>query len=394
MAGTILNNNAVSPENLLRVTNPYEYFADPESPKALAGGEVYFGLPTYDPLQPENRKAVYIAQEDGGSVRIDQPVKLGNGGVPMYNGSPAVILIDGPYSMRVLDKNGASKYYTANVNHLSSIDVGIAPKEEILTVSGSPSALTFDNLDVSVAAFDMIGDNVDNGPLYRDIDYAVADGGAGVITLINPIPDGTLVRGRQHSPDSGRNLRKELGLNRYTFKNLAEAKAADLDVDDVVELLDFENDGDENGALRYLVVPNETGINDGLNFINTDNGLQLMQYRFRQKLKSFSETVLVMNLDGPIIYLDASKASFFSVTLDRNVTDVRIINENQSAITTATVKIRQGTAGNYSVSFPATDFGGNGQPTMTQGVGKEDIYVISKLGNGRQFGAIFGQGFN
>ena len=84
---TILNNTAVSPESLLRISNPYEFFADPEKPKALAGGEVYFGLPTYDPVQPENRKRVYIAQEDGETIAISQPVSLGNGGVPVYNGS-------------------------------------------------------------------------------------------------------------------------------------------------------------------------------------------------------------------------------------------------------------------------------------------------------------------
>ncbi|MBA57042.1 MAG: hypothetical protein CMK89_21545, partial [Pseudomonadales bacterium] len=211
---TILNNTAVSPESLLRVTNPYEFFADPEKPKALAGGEVYFGLPTYDPLQPENRKRVYIAQEDGETIAISQPVKLGNGGVPMYNGSPVILLVDGPYSMRVLDKNGASKYYAPKVNQLSSAEIGTQPRTEILELTDGQASVTFSNVDVSTAVFDVSGDNIDDGPLFRDTHYAIADGGSGVISLLETYPAGTKIRGRQFAPDSSTSTSVTTNLNR------------------------------------------------------------------------------------------------------------------------------------------------------------------------------------
>lgn len=391
---TILNNTAVSPESLLRVTNPYEFFADPEKPKALAGGEVYFGLPTYDPVQPENQKGVFIAQEDGETIRIDQPIRLGNGGVPMHNGSPVILLVDGPYSMRVLDKNGASKYYAPKVNQLSSAEINLKPKEEIIELSNGQSSVTFNDVDVSIATFDIIGDNVDNGPLYRDYDYAVADGGAGIITITNPYGLGTKIRARQFSNDSGPNSRKNLGLNRYTFRILDDAKKADLSVDDVVELMDFYTISDEKGALRYLVVPADSGVDDGINFITLDNGLQLRLYRFNQRLKGFSESELTVTPSGSVLELDATRATFFKVILDRNISDVRIINGNPISTTTATLKIRQAGVGGYTVSYPSTDFGSAGAPTMTADPAKEDIVVISRLANGVQYGSLFGQGFN
>lgn len=391
---TILNNTAVSPESLLRVTNPYEFFADPEKPKALAGGEVYFGLPTYDPVQPENRKRVYIAQEDGETIAINQPISLGNGGVPMYNGSPVILLVDGPYSMRVLDKNGASKYYAPKVNQLSSSEIGSQPRTEILTLTAGQSTVTFSNVDVSTAVFDIAGNDVDDGPLFRDTHYAITDGGAGIITLLQTYPAGTEIRGRQFAADDATSTSVTTNLKRYTFQNVAIAKAAPLQIGDVVELLDLDSDDDENGALRYLVVDENTGADDGLNFITLDNNLQLKMYRFRQRLKSFSETEQTVLPTGTELILDASISSFFKVTLDRNITDVRIVNENPIATNTVTLKIRQGGAGNYTVAFPSTEWGLAGAPTITQVAAKEDIIVIAKLANDRQLGSVFGQGYN
>ena len=391
---TILNNTAVSPESLLRISNPYEFFADPEKPKALAGGEVYFGLPTYDPVQPENRKRVYIAQEDGETIAISQPVSLGNGGVPVYNGSPVILLVDGPYSMRVLDKNGASKYYAPKVNQLSSAEIGAQPRTEVLTLTAGQSTVTFARLDVSTAVFDIAGDDVDDGPLFRDTHYAITDGGSGVVNLLQTYPAGTEIRGRQFAPDSSESTSVSTNLNRFTFKDLATAKAAPLKVNDVVELMDLDDAGDEEGALRYLVVDEGTGVDDGLNFITLDNNLQLKQYRFRQRLKSFSETEQTVLPTGNELLLDASIASFFKVTLDRNITDVRIVNENPVSTTTVTLKVRQGGAGNFTVAFPSTDFGLAGAPTITQVAAKEDMIVIAKLANDRQLGSVFGQGYN
>lgn len=391
---TILNNTAVSPESLLRVTNPYEFFADPEKPKSLAGGEVYFGLPTYDPVQPENRKRVYIAQEDGETIAINQPISLGNGGVPMYNGSPVILLVDGPYSMRVLDKNGASKYYAPKVNQLSSSEIGSQPRTEVLTLTAGQSSVTFSNVDVSTAVFDIAGNDVDDGPLFRDTHYAIADGGAGVITLLQTYPAGTEIRGRQFAPDDTTSTSVTTNLKRYTFQNLAEAKAAPLEVGDVVELMDFDEEGDQNGLLRCQVMPEGTAPDDGLNYITLDNNLQLQLYRFRTRLKSYSETEITVTPSGSTLFLDVERGSIFKVILNQNISDVILINENQIATTTVTLKVQQGAAGGYTMSFPSSDFGAAGEPTITPTAGKEDILVFSKFSSNRIYASVFGQGFN
>jgi len=394
MAGTILNNTAVSPESLLRVTNPYEFFADPEKPKALAGGEVYFGLPTYDPVQPENRKRVYIAQEDGETIAISQPVSLGNGGVPMYNGSPAILLVDGPYSMRVLDKNGASKYYAPKVNQLSSSEIGSQPRTEILTLDAGQSSVTFENVDISTAVFDIAGNDVDDGPLFRDTHYAIADGGAGIVTLLQTYPTGTQIRGRQFAPDDARSTSVTTNLNRYTFQTLAEAKAAPLKIGDVVELLDLNDSGDEEGGLRYQVVDEGSFADDGVNYITLDNGLQLKMYRFRHRIRSYSESELTVSPSGGVLTLDLSRATAFKITLSSNITDVVLVNENTISNNTCSLKVRQGASGGFTMSFPSVDFGAAGAPTITAAASKEDIIVFTKYSNDAVFGSVFGQGFN
>lgn len=391
---TILNNTAVSPESLLRVTNPYEFFADPEKPKALAGGKVYFGLPTYDPVQPENQKGVFIAQEDGETIRIDQPINLGNGGVPMYNGSPVILLVDGPYSMRVLDKNGASKYYAPKVNQLSSSEIGAQPRTEILTLTAGQSTVTFSNVDVSTAVFDIAGNDVDDGPLFRDTHYAIADGGAGIITLLQTYPAGTEIRGRQFAADDATSTSVTTNLKRYTFRTVAEAKAAPLEINDVVELMDLNDVDDEEGGLRYLVVDEGTGSDDGLNYITLDNNLQLKAYRFRNRLRSYSESELTVSPSGTEIILDVSRATAFKIILDRNISDVKLVNQNPISANTVSLKIRQGAAGNYTVAYPSVDFGDAGAPTMSNGAAKEDIVVFSVYAGGKVYGSVFGQGFN
>lgn len=391
---TILNNTAVAVESLLQVQNPYEYFADPEKPKALAGGEVYFGVPTYDPLQPENQKRVYIAQEDGETIAISQPIGLGNGGVPMYNGSPVILLVDGPYSMRVLDKNGASKYYAPKVNNLSSSEIGAQPRVEVITLTAGQESVTFSSVDVSIAVFDVAGNDIDDGPLFRDVHYAIADGGSGIITLLQTYPAGTQIRARQFAADDAAASSVSTNLPRYTFQNLAEAKAAPLKVGDVVEMMDFDEEGDQDGILRAQVVPEGTGSDDGLNIITLDNNLQLQMYRFRTRMKSYSETEITVEPSGSTLFLDVSRGSIFKVTLDQNISDVILINENQIATTTVTLKVRQGAAGGFTMSFPSTDFGAAGAPTITSTAGKEDIIVFSKFSSNRIYGSVFGQGFN
>lgn len=78
-------------------------------------GSIYVGLPDTDPQVPTNRLQVLAFQENGTSVPIAQPIKTGAGGVPMLNGSPVQLQVQGEYSIKVLDKNGAQVYYAPSL---------------------------------------------------------------------------------------------------------------------------------------------------------------------------------------------------------------------------------------------------------------------------------------
>lgn len=96
------------------VINPYEYFADPTKGRPIFNGFVYIGLPDTDPEVPANQKQVYARQEDGNDVSIPQPVLTNAGGYPTYNGSVVIITVQGPYSVKVNDKQGNQLLYQAN----------------------------------------------------------------------------------------------------------------------------------------------------------------------------------------------------------------------------------------------------------------------------------------
>jgi hypothetical protein len=90
--------------------NP-EYFPNPDRGRPVNLGSVYVGKPDLDPEVVANQKQVSVQQEDGSIVNVSQPVSLSAGGVPTYNGSPVTLLVDGDYSLKVLNSSGSQVYY-------------------------------------------------------------------------------------------------------------------------------------------------------------------------------------------------------------------------------------------------------------------------------------------
>jgi hypothetical protein len=111
------------------VVNPYEYFNDTSKGRPIFNGDIYVGIVDLDPEIPANQKQVTARQEDGTEVEIGQPVKTNSGGNPTYNGSPIVLLVEGAYSIKVLDKQGNQEFYQADVTK------GIPITEETLSDS-------------------------------------------------------------------------------------------------------------------------------------------------------------------------------------------------------------------------------------------------------------------
>ena len=95
-----------------KVLLPYLYVASPTSARPVFNGAIYLGEADMDPeLNPVQ---AYVLQENGTTVPIAQPILTGAGGVPLYNGSAAIITVDDNYSMRIRDELGAQIYYVAN----------------------------------------------------------------------------------------------------------------------------------------------------------------------------------------------------------------------------------------------------------------------------------------
>lgn len=89
-----------------------EYYPESDRSRAVGGGDLYVGNVDTDPTVASNQKTVSALQENGTLVALTQPITLSAGGIPLYNGSPVSLYVDGvDYSIRINDVNGAKVYY-------------------------------------------------------------------------------------------------------------------------------------------------------------------------------------------------------------------------------------------------------------------------------------------
>lgn len=131
---------------------PYSYFPDFNRGRPLYNASIYVGIVDTDPEQPINQKPVTLRQEDGTEIPAAQPILTSSGGVPIYNGGAVTILVDGSYSVKVLDNQGNQEYYSPDVTK------GIPVTEEAL-----PELL----------------------PIYTDIVYKASGGNSSVENMVN-----------------------------------------------------------------------------------------------------------------------------------------------------------------------------------------------------------------
>jgi hypothetical protein len=102
-----------------------EYFADPDRGKPLSNAYIYVGEPDLDPEILGNQKQISVQQEDGSVIIIAQPIRTGAGGVIEYLGSPVTLLVDGDYSLKVLDSDSNQVYYVPK-----SVEPEVPPEPE------------------------------------------------------------------------------------------------------------------------------------------------------------------------------------------------------------------------------------------------------------------------
>ncbi|MFV2058917.1 MAG: phage tailspike protein [Thiohalomonadales bacterium] len=94
------------------------YFPDPKQGRPIYNGSVYIGKVGLDPEVEANRSVVYLRQAGNSDVTIlpaAQPLTTGSGGMIMYQGSTAEVLVDGNYSLKILDSQLNQAYYSQDV---------------------------------------------------------------------------------------------------------------------------------------------------------------------------------------------------------------------------------------------------------------------------------------
>lgn len=97
------------------VSNPRPIFTESRSFKAVANGKIYIGQIDTDPVNPANQISVYIENEDGSHVQINQPLIINAAGKIVYNGQLVKIVTVKGHSMAIYDAYGSQVDYIANV---------------------------------------------------------------------------------------------------------------------------------------------------------------------------------------------------------------------------------------------------------------------------------------
>lgn len=101
------------------VGNALQLFTSARAFRSLANGRIYVGEPDTDPTIPSNQKVVYLSNENGDIIPMQQPLIINAGGHVVYNGQLArKITTDGNYSMAIYDAYGSQEYYFEDMSRL------------------------------------------------------------------------------------------------------------------------------------------------------------------------------------------------------------------------------------------------------------------------------------
>jgi len=393
----IINNEVTADENIARVHSPVIYVPDPSKSGALSGAKLYFGIVGRDPVLEENQKIVYALQEDGSAIPLDQPVDCSAGGVPEYNGSVISLAVSGSYSHAIHDSLDAPKYYFPHVEASNFQGFSGVIAEESQTVAGSLT-LVYGVIEATTAGFyiskDSTGTQFKGSYLQKDVDYIVVN--ATTITLVDAAPDGTVVIGRQMDP-TGQIVPVSTGSSAlFVYRNIASAKVADLQVGDTITLNGGVVPNDGLGGNKYITVAGGTGVDDGENFIDLNNGNQLEATKNNLKLARYSEVTTSSASVAGNITLDLNNGNVHTLTLSENISGLFFVNANpdSSMTTTVTLELTQDAATPRTVTYPANiKWAGGVAPVMSPGLGAIDEMVFSIRGTSIK-GALFGQDFS
>jgi len=380
MTGTIINNGQFPDEIGQLINNPLFYVPDPSVSAALSGAQMYFGLVGADPQTVSNQKKVYSLQQDKAAVSMTQPVICSAGGVPQLNGVFVALGISGDYSLKILSSSGEQIYYVPKVRNTNEADANGVILEESQTVTGGNQTLTYANIEASTSTFyvssGVSGTLFEGSLLQKDVDYTIDS--ATEITLINAKANGTVVLGRQADP-IGEVLPFRSNANYiFNFSIVADAVSSDLRLGDTVSINDSVSSGDQLGGNKYIVVAGGTGVQDGINFIDLANGLQLQAVSNNYRFETYSEVTNVETSSANILNINLNKGQVFTHTLTENTTVTPVVYNAASGLTTTfTLKLTQDGTGGHTVTWPANfNWSGGTPPVVTSTANAYDRYVF------------------
>lgn len=160
---------------------PILYIPDSTKGRPLFNGQIFVGEPDLDPEIEINQKQLSIVQEDGTIVGVEQPFILSAGGVPVFNGSPVRLDVDGNYAIKILDKNGSQTYFIENVFDGQVLTINFANSNYIIhdTLAGATSREDLIENKSIIEINDFLGSifNVVSGQVIDNIDvFAAANG--------------------------------------------------------------------------------------------------------------------------------------------------------------------------------------------------------------------------
>nr|WP_281730010.1 phage head-binding domain-containing protein [Providencia rettgeri] len=116
------------------VSMPSQLFTLSRKFQAASNGKIFVGKIDTDPTIPSNQIQVYLANEDGSSIPVAQPLIVGVGGYPVYNGQPAKFVTTEGHSLAVYDANNVQQFYFPNT---FSADSDYSMEERLLGLSAS-----------------------------------------------------------------------------------------------------------------------------------------------------------------------------------------------------------------------------------------------------------------
>lgn len=248
-------------ESIVRL--PTGYFPDFNIGRPLFNGNIYVGKADKDPkLNPIDVQGI---QEDGTRVALSQPVSIGAGGVPTYNGSPIqIVASETPYSLLVEDRNNAQEYYFAITDGESVFSSSVVVKFKPTTTAGQ----TIINVPDQPGAINVIVNGSTLQETDADYTYNSANGNIELATALVATDTVEIQYGQIVSQSV--NI---VGGAMKQFETVAQMIAdTELAVGETVATQGYYSAGDGAGA-KYFIVPNASVTVDGFGNHQGVNGI-------------------------------------------------------------------------------------------------------------------------